>query len=82
MRYWLHVGHEALGGDLYGSYDTPGKAAQAGVNIMLEAFRQEDVFDRTFRIVEAEGKDQAEAKVLALADGFDEDEKWDTSDLG
>lgn len=75
MKYWLHVGHEVFGGDLYGSYDTPEEAAQAGANIMLEVFRQGDVFDRIFRIVEAKTKQEAAAYVNTLAEGGNDEEE-------
>ena len=64
MAFWVHKGCE-LGGEVVGSYDTPEDAAQAIARIALEAFGLQDGIERSYRIIEAATKDEAEKKINA-----------------
>jgi hypothetical protein len=64
--FYLHMGNEEFGGELFGSYDKPEEAAQAAANILLKGFKMGDGVQRAFHIVKASSKRAAEKKVYAM----------------
>ncbi len=63
--FWLHMGSEEFGGEVFGCFDTPEEAAQAAANILLKGFKLGDGVQRGFLIVEASSKNAAEKKAYA-----------------
>ena len=58
--FWVHMGSSEFGGEVFGEYDTPVDAAQAVARLALRAFEQQDDTVRSFTIVEADTRQEAE----------------------
>lgn len=61
--FWVNMTSNEFGGELFGGYNTPEDAAQAIARLSLDAFKLADGIPRSFLIVEADTKEEAEQEI-------------------
>lgn len=71
--FWIKMGSDAFGAEVFGPYDSVDAAAQGIANSSTEAFHLHDGIDRSYKIIAAATEEDA-AKVGTEADLFGPDQ--------
>ncbi len=66
--FWVNMSSGEFGGEVFGEYDTPEEAAQAVARLALAAFNEQDDVTRSFTIIEADSRAEAEEFVAVDCD--------------
>ena len=61
--FWVNMSSNEFGGEFFSGYDTPEDAAQAIARLALSVYETGGGIARSFLIVEADSKEEAEGKV-------------------
>ena len=61
--FWVYMSSSEFGGEIFGGYESPEDAAQTVARLALAAYQQDDGIPRSFRIIAADNKRDAEQQI-------------------